>query len=95
MRFDGSHDHAVTATVTWEDGPEETNPPSPQPTPELSGNELLAFNALQAAGTEMSSSDVAEAAGLSTQQAYRALRKLVDAGHVTRSGETRMTRYSV
>ena len=95
VRFDGTHDHAVTATVTWEDLAAEAPAPAPEPTPELSGNELLAFNALQAAGTEMSSSDVAEAAGLSTQQAYRALRKLVDAGHVTRSGETRMTRYSV
>ena len=44
---------------------------------------------------EASSAQVAECAGVSQQQAYRALRKLVERGEVTRSGTTRMTRYAV
>ncbi len=44
---------------------------------------------------EASSAEVAQRAGVSQQQAYRALRKLVEKGDVTRSGTTRMTRYAV
>ena len=40
-----------------------------------------------------SSSTIAEMAGLSKQQAYRALRKLVDQGAIRRTGETRTTLY--
>ncbi|MCP1388465.1 putative DNA binding domain-containing protein [Corynebacterium sp. TA-R-1] len=91
VRFDGSHEHGVVASLPWGNA---SLPPA-EPHADLSENETKALEALRTAETELASSDVAKAAGLSTQQAYRALRKLVDAGIVTRTGETRTTRYSV
>lgn len=58
----------------------------------LGENERLALDAVQL-GDGVSRSDVATATGLSTQQAYRALKKLTEAGRVRRVGSTRTTRY--
>lgn len=93
-RFDGSHEHGVVASLTW-DNAEAASAEAAAPALDLSENETKALEALRTAESELASSEVAKVAGLSTQQAYRALRKLVDAGIVTRTGETRTTRYSV
>ncbi|WP_394281762.1 RNA-binding domain-containing protein [Corynebacterium sp.] len=43
----------------------------------------------------LASGDIAEELGLSQQQAYRLLRKLVDAGRLQKKGKTRTTRYAL
>ena len=63
---------------------------------ELKGNEALVFGAVQRAGRNgLASGEVAEQTGLSQQQAYRALRKCVDAALLRRIGTTRTTRYFI
>lgn len=81
VSFAGSHDQGVVASLRWE------------ALGELNDNERAALAAVREVRDGASSSEIARAAGLSTQQAYRALRKLVDAGRVRKTGETRMTRY--
>lgn len=95
--FAGSHDQGVVASLSWEaitdnaDGSARSSD-----TDELSANEALALEAVRGLrGSGASSSEIALKAGLSKQQAYRALRKLVDAGLIRRTGETRTTRYSL
>lgn len=77
--FEGSHDQAVVASVQWA---------------QATGNEARVLGVMDRVGDNgASSSDIGKLAGLSTQQAYRALRKLVDQGAIRRTGETRTTRY--
>ena len=84
VSFDGSHDQGVTASVSWASAEAS----------ELGGNEAKVLLAVREVdGDGASSSDIARAAGLSSQQAYRALRKLVNRGLIRRTGETRTTRY--
>lgn len=84
VSFEGSHDQGVTASINW----------AVAEASGLGGNEAKALLAVREMGGDgASSSDIAHAAGLSSQQAYRALRKLVDRGLIRRTGETRTTRY--
>ena len=63
---------------------------------ELKGNEARVFELVQRAGRAgLASGEVAERTGLSQQQSYRALRKLVDAALLRRIGTTRTTRYYI
>ena len=60
----------------------------------VKGNDAMALGAVQRAGRAgLASGDVAAITGLSQQQAYRALRKLVDASLIRKIGSTRTTRY--
>lgn len=75
--FTGSHEQGVSATLREQ----------------LGDNEQLSLDAVRRGGDGVSRGDVAAATGLSTQQAYRALKKLTEAGRVRRVGSTRTTRY--
>lgn len=87
VSFSGTHGRGVTVTVTHG---------GPTVHQELKGNEALVFDAVQRAGRAgLGSGEVAEQTGLSQQQSYRALRKLVDAALLRRIGSTRTTRYFV
>lgn len=87
LSFAGTHGRGVTVTVLHA-GPAGTH--------ELKGNEALVFGAVQRAGRAgLASGEVAEQTGLSQQQSYRALRKLVDAAQLRRIGTTRTTRYFI
>lgn len=84
VSFEGSHDQGVTASINWATAQAGS----------LGGNEAKVLLAVRDWGGDgASSSEIAQAAGLSSQQAYRALRKLVDRGLIQRTGETRTTRY--
>lgn len=84
VSFEGSHDQGVTASMNW----------TVAEASGLGGNEAKVLLAVRELGSDgASSSEIAQAAGLSSQQAYRALRKLVDRGLINRTGETRTTRY--
>ena len=86
MSFEGSHDQAVVASMQWA--------PTTRNISEATGNEARVLKMMGRVGDEgASSSTIAEMAGLSKQQAYRALRKLVDQGAIRRTGETRTTLY--
>lgn len=94
ISFAGSHDQGVVASLTWVD--EARGGQTGAVAATLSPNEakaLAALRTLSSHGEGAASSEVATAAKLSTQQAYRALRKLVSAGLATKTGETRTTRY--
>lgn len=100
VSFAGSHEQGVVASVAWEPagvaaaGGEGGASQSKRPSLAAGSNEERALRAVREAGPGgASSSEVARRAGLSNQQAYRALRKLVGAGAIRRTGETRMTRY--
>lgn len=93
VSFAGSHEQAVVASLAWA-GAGGAGSAGLAEAAEASGNEAKALRAVREVGTKgASSSEIAKLAGLSNQQAYRALRKLVDAGAIRRTGETRMTRY--
>lgn len=86
VSFEGSHDQAVVASMQWA--------PTTRNISEATGNEARVLKMMGRVGDEgASSSTIAEMAGLSKQQAYRALRKLVDQGAIRRTGETRTTLY--
>lgn len=98
--FAGSHEQGVVASVAWKPagvavaGGEGGASQGKSPSLAAGSNEERALRAVRGAGPGgASSSEVARSAGLSNQQAYRALRKLVQAGKIRRTGETRMTRY--
>lgn len=87
VSFAGTHGRGVTVTVTHA-GPAANH--------ELKGNEARVFELVQRAGRAgLASGEVAERTGLSQQQSYRALRKLVDAALLRRIGTTRTTRYYI
>lgn len=87
LSFAGTHGRGVTVTVTHAGAAVDH---------ELKGNEALVFGAVQRAGRNgLASGEVAEQTGLSQQQAYRALRKCVDAALLRRIGTTRTTRYFI
>lgn len=90
VSFAGTHEQGVVASVEWT-AEKGASASVAHPTGTNEERALAAVRAIGEAGA--SSSEVAERAGLSGQQAYRALRKLVSAGLVRRTGETRMTRY--
>ena len=90
VSFAGTHEQGVVASVEW-GAAKGASPSDAHPTGTNEERALAAVRAIGEAGA--SSSEVAQRAGLSGQQAYRALRKLVSAGLVRRTGETRMTRY--
>jgi len=93
--FAGSHDQGVVASLSWEAITDNAGGSArSSDTDELSANEALALRTVRdLGGSGASSSEIATKAGLSKQQAYRALRKLVDADLIRRTGETRTTRY--
>lgn len=96
VSFAGTHEQGVVASVEWAGakGAKAAKGASTSVAHSSGTNEERALAAVRAIGEAgASSSEVAERAGLSGQQAYRALRKLVGAGLVRRTGETRMTRY--
>ncbi|WP_291314467.1 RNA-binding domain-containing protein [Corynebacterium sp. UBA2622] len=80
--YSGTHSQAVTVTIAAVPAGRAAS---------VRGDVLGALRDLG----EASSAQVAERAGVSQQQAYRALRHLVEKGEVTRRGSTRTTRYSV
>ena len=79
VSFEGSHDQAVVASLQW------------APTTDNEARVLAVMDEVGDSGA--SSSSIAQLAGLSKQQAYRALRKLVEMGAVRKTGETRTTVY--
>ncbi|MGV0375276.1 RNA-binding domain-containing protein [Corynebacterium hadale] len=84
VSFAGTHGQGVTVTVT-----QHSSAPLA-----VKGNDAMALGAVQRAGRAgLASGDVAAITGLSQQQAYRALRKLVDASLIRKIGSTRTTRY--
>ena len=97
LSFAGSHDQGVVASLSW-DTESRVAAASEQSADvdQLSENEARALQTVRDLdGRSASSSEIATKTGLSKQQAYRALRKLVDAGLIRRTGETRTTRYLV
>lgn len=97
LSFAGSHDQGVVASLSWDtEGRVAAASEQSSDVDQLSENEARALQTVRDLdGRSASSSEVATKTGLSKQQAYRALRKLVDAGLIRRTGETRTTRYLV
>ena len=94
VSFEGSHDQAVVASLPWATTTSNTTSSATGTAVKATGNEARVLKMRGRVGDEgASSSTIAEMAGLSKQQAYRALRKLVDQGAIRRTGETRTTLY--